>query len=238
MKNILTILRSEKMTSVTSDRAEPSRKTRLLAAVCAGAVTLATSLSANAAFVYSGVETETLPIEKNDFNGQLQDLDFNQMTTGAQLSVNMDGSVTFYYIAAESGYTNSFNYGSGSSISITEDNDSFDWDGWYSFSIDVVAGDILDFSFTSATASALTPVDNASNIILHGLGIMSSTTTSDLVLAYNDNYRFTGPGMDADYDDMLVRAEFSSTAVPVPAAIWLFASGLLGLIGMARRRKQ
>jgi hypothetical protein len=26
--------------------------------------------------------------------------------------------------------------------------------------------------------------------------------------------------------------------VPVPAAAWLFASGLLGLIGMARRRKQ
>ena len=28
------------------------------------------------------------------------------------------------------------------------------------------------------------------------------------------------------------------TVVPVPAAVWLFGSGLLGLIGMARRRKQ
>jgi hypothetical protein len=27
-------------------------------------------------------------------------------------------------------------------------------------------------------------------------------------------------------------------AVPVPAAVWLFGSGLIGLIGMARRRKQ
>jgi len=27
------------------------------------------------------------------------------------------------------------------------------------------------------------------------------------------------------------------SAVPVPAAAWLFASGLLGLIGMARRNK-
>jgi len=27
------------------------------------------------------------------------------------------------------------------------------------------------------------------------------------------------------------------TVVPVPAAVWLFGSGLLGLIGMARRRK-
>jgi hypothetical protein len=27
------------------------------------------------------------------------------------------------------------------------------------------------------------------------------------------------------------------SAVPVPAAVWLFASGLLGLVGIARRRK-
>lgn len=30
---------------------------------------------------------------------------------------------------------------------------------------------------------------------------------------------------------------FSITAVPVPAAIWLFGSGLIGLIGVARRKK-
>lgn len=30
---------------------------------------------------------------------------------------------------------------------------------------------------------------------------------------------------------------FDATIVPVPAAVWLFGSGLLGLIGMARRKK-
>ena len=206
-------------------------RSRLFIAVCVGVVALSVSLSVKAAFIFSDGVTDSLPVTKNDFNTQLQGLGFNQMTTGAQLSVDMDGSVTFYYIAAESAYTNSFN--SGSSNTIIENNESFDWDGWDSFTINVTAGEILDFSFTSATASALTPVDNANGTSLEGLGIMTSTKTSDLVLAYNDNPLGSG---DSDYDDMLVRAEFS--AVPIPAAAWLFGSGLLGLIGMARRRLQ
>lgn len=32
-------------------------------------------------------------------------------------------------------------------------------------------------------------------------------------------------------------ASFSMTPVPVPAAVWLFGSGLLGLAGIARRRR-
>jgi hypothetical protein len=205
-------------------------KLRRLTAVCAGAITLAASLSANAAFVISaGGTTEALPISGNDFNGDLSGEGIQNMTTGAQLSVDMDGFVTFYYLAAESGYTNSFNSGPNT---ITEHNEGFKWDGWSSFTISVAANEILDFSFTSATAHALTPVDNASGTSLEGLGIMTDGNMSDLVLAYNDNALGTG---DADYDDMLVRAEFS--AVPIPAAVWLFGSGLLGLIGIGRRRK-
>jgi len=219
--------------SVSTEPTATARKSKLITTVCAGAITLAASLSANAAFVFSG-DSQNLPITGNSFNSNLGSKGFDEMSTGAQLSVDMDGTVTFYYIAAESKYTNSFK--SGSSSTMTENNDSFNWDGWQSFSINVAAGEILDFRFTSATASALTPVDNASDTNLHGLGIMTSSSTSDLVLAYNDNYRNTGPGMDSDFDDMLVRAEF--TVVPVPAAVWLFGSGLIGLIGLARHRKQ
>ena len=203
---------------------------RLFAAVCAGAVALSASLPANAAFVLIGGSSPP-PISGNDFNSDLQVKGFSQMTTGAQLSVDQDGSVTFYYIAAESAYTNSFH--SGSDV-MTEDNNAFNFDGYDSITINVSAGDVLDFSFRSATASALTPVDNASGNNLEGLGIMSDGGMSELMLGYNDNITRTGPGMDADYDDMLVRAEFS--AVPVPAAVWLFGSGLLGLIGAARRK--
>ena len=68
-----------------------------------------------------------------------------------------------------------------------------------------------------------------------GDGVSELDGMSDLVLAYNDNITLTAPLGDADYDDMLVRAEFSP--VPVPAAVWLFGSGLLGLIGAARRKE-
>lgn len=34
-----------------------------------------------------------------------------------------------------------------------------------------------------------------------------------------------------------IAGSFTPTAVPVPAAVWLFGSGLLGLVGVARRKK-
>ena len=45
-----------------------------------------------------------------------------------------------------------------------------------------------------------------------------------------DRYRSTGSGSVGNY---LVR----ETVVPIPAAVWLFGSGLIGLIGVARRKK-
>lgn len=71
-------------------------------------------------------------------------------------------------------------------------------------------------------------------------------TTNSAVFTANNT--FTG---DLAYDLMAVKIDFSLSAdsavgisgfvsqvpaVPVPAAAWLFASGLLGLVGVARRR--
>jgi hypothetical protein len=38
-------------------------------------------------------------------------------------------------------------------------------------------------------------------------------------------------------DAIGVTFSFDVTHVPIPAALWLFGSGLLGLIGIARRSK-
>jgi len=46
------------------------------------------------------------------------------------------------------------------------------------------------------------------------------------------NNPFAGSATD---NQPLMWADF--TPVPVPAAVWLFGSGLVGLVGMARRKK-
>jgi hypothetical protein len=39
-----------------------------------------------------------------------------------------------------------------------------------------------------------------------------------------------------DFTNTYEGAIINPSAVPVPAALWLFGSGLLGLVGVARRR--
>jgi len=46
-----------------------------------------------------------------------------------------------------------------------------------------------------------------------------------------------GPVSGGDWDYTLTFEVNELSAVPVPAAVWLFGSGLLGLVGMARRKK-
>jgi len=45
------------------------------------------------------------------------------------------------------------------------------------------------------------------------------------------------PGFNANFDVRTMSLTNVTSAVPVPAAVWLFGSGLVGLAGVARRRK-
>ncbi len=46
-----------------------------------------------------------------------------------------------------------------------------------------------------------------------------------------------GPNVSNDYQFYIGSVSVAATVVPVPAAGWLFVSGMLGLIGASRRRK-
>jgi hypothetical protein len=45
------------------------------------------------------------------------------------------------------------------------------------------------------------------------------------------------PGFNANFDITSIHIDSYVSAIPVPAAVWLFGSGLLGLVGVARRKK-
>lgn len=207
----------------------------LLGAVCACAISLSTAMPVGASFVVSGGAVQSLPITGNDFNADLTALGFDTLTSAAQLRVSQDGFVDFYYIGAESGFNDSF---TAQGSALTEHDEGFNFSGYADFTIAVSANDILNFNFTSDDASALTPVDNYNMTNLQGLGIyFDSGQTGSLqqvLLGYDDQI-FND---DDDFEDMLVRADFRPSAVvPLPASVWLFGSGLLGLIEISRRKR-
>ena len=64
----------------------------------------------------------------------------------------------------------------------------------------------------------------------------ASNPTNAWAFDFSDGIQFNGAKIDPGGHGWAVRAGDVS-AVPVPAAVWLFGSGLLGLVGMARRKK-
>tara|TARA_R110001606_G_scaffold395213_1_gene567082 strand:+ start:83369 stop:84001 length:633 start_codon:yes stop_codon:yes gene_type:complete len=73
----------------------------------------------------------------------------------------------------------------------------------------------------------------ADSDILNYLGNSFTLALGTIIVGFNDN----GLGLgDADYDDMIVALKPVS-AVPIPAAAFLFAPALLGFMGLRRKAK-
>ena len=72
------------------------------------------------------------------------------------------------------------------------------------------------------------------------MGVAQSGTFPLIADAIGGSPMADGPfaGFNANFDvtDMVVTG-ITVTSIPVPAAVWLFGSGLLGLVGVARRKK-
>ena len=94
------------------------------------------------------------------------------------------------------------------------------------------------FSFGTSGGANFTGEANLSNIVYGG-------SNPDLLALFNGGsgvqtltYQF---GASKSLTDLFTDGESTSfsgniTPVPVPAAVWLFGSGLLGLVGIARRK--
>ena len=91
-------------------------------------------------------------------------------------------------------------------------------------------GSVLDsYSFTDIINTALFDWNEYSDArtIANGARSIKIVLTSD---------RINGSSSDGFIDEVSLQIN-AINSVPVPAAVWLFGSGLLGLIGVARRKK-
>lgn len=96
--------------------------------------------------------------------------------------------------------------------------------------------DNIDFTFFDQNNSQVGALS-----ILPSLGTSPGILSEDINLAAPLNVQFvtaflTGSNREVDFQNIGFTAEVSQ--VPVPAAFWLFGSGLLGIISFARRRIQ
>jgi hypothetical protein len=106
---------------------------------------------------------------------------------------------------------------------------------WTDFHIEFASND------PSAPVSFNVPViapDTNPNYILD-VGFNENTALPDAAWIFFNTPEGLGLSVNAFTDAGVAQfsLQFQPTVVPVPAAVWLFASGLLGLIGIARRKK-
>ena len=98
-------------------------------------------------------------------------------------------------------------------------------------SVDCSFGDTFTLYYT-----AMVPINDPSNFggVRYRLGFDGGLASASLSsVGVSETVGF----LDDDQGAVLSGVIGSSTVVPVPAAFWLFGSGLLGLIGVARRKK-
>ncbi len=185
--------------------------------------------------ILGGTQASALEIQNSSavnfsgYNGQPHSVTGAQSTGfWGSLSTNSAGNFSATYLGNESGYVNSFSFGSGGSLQ--ESNSLGD-----TISMSVGTG-LVDFSFSDNSGSGHTFANGDQQALPFGFVVLEGQTnqygTFDYLLGFNDSY--IG---DGDYDDFVVGVNFVS-AVPEPETYAMLLAGLGLLSFVAHRRKQ
>lgn len=212
---------------------------------CAGLFMLGMASTAGAALVTYSVEADVQLSSSND--------DYNLDGAHMSLSVTMDSNQPSHSSLAETNYdrtaysstqtsatfTNRPNAAADTTVSGFNMNSLI-----YNFHLSAVSDDIFDMgvgSFGSGEFSGLSSSGArfllASDVFgADGFAALPTGWTASQLLnpVIGEVFYFSAPNFES-YD--LTVTAYSVSTVPVPAAAWLFGSGLLGLVGVARRKK-
>lgn len=229
-----------------------------LALMATGQVQASLLLDASVTSQFSGGVTTTVP-DLNVFpEPRPATLYFGQ------LQATTAGSVDFYYVGNEAGFTNTFNYGANS-YSTADKPDVFTAPHVLIGSIDVLAGSFLDFGFCTSGGDDVSGAgfcaDNDGSTSLAqqfnhagiegyrsiGFSSMSAYDPASGSRTFNGNpgisdlwmifWDDSGNRNDDDHNDMVVGARFRPvTTVPEPGTLSVFALGLLAGAFALRRQ--
>ena len=96
---------------------------------------------------------------------------------------------------------------------------------------------LLSGTFTSSSYTAI-PGPGGVTEIFSGQGpdIKDPDLLTALGIPASTPFDFFGFSIES-VNGTVISTDIVNTAVPVPAAVWLFGSGLLGMVGIARRRR-
>ena len=96
---------------------------------------------------------------------------------------------------------------------------------------------LLSGSFDSFNYTAI-PAPGGTTEIFSGQGPDTKNTVllTNLGVPTNTPFDFFGFSIESANGNVVSTDIINTQAVPVPAAVWLFGSGLLGLVGIARRK--
>lgn len=120
------------------------------------------------------------------------------------------------------------------------------------FSVTFTVDQLTNFSLTGFLDSGLWGgSDLSASLVENGTEIFGIPDIWSLALYGENPFTFDGQfvagnvyelmfsshSYESDYYNETWQFDLTTSAVPVPAAVWLFGSGLLGLVGIAKRRK-
>ncbi len=101
----------------------------------------------------------------------------------------------------------------------------------------MVANNGVDYLFTNGTITAGSYINTTFDTLTMSENFGFASFSADLASGgrIEGGFMLTGDiASDFTGDTLIAKA---GPVVPVPAAVWLFGSGLIGLIGVARRKK-